>query len=99
MVELRHRFGHDEGMMIGQRFHARAQSDVLGALRRCGNKNLGRSDDLKAAGVMLADPRLVEAKPVQQRHELQVAFQCVGGIEIGGMERPHEHAETQRIAG
>ncbi len=98
VIELRHRFGHHERMMIGQRFDARAQPDVLGALRRRGNEDFGSGDDLEAAGMMLADPRLVEAKPVQQRHELQVAFQGVGGVEIGGMERPHEHAETQRTS-
>ncbi len=98
VIELRHRFGHHEGMMIGQRFHPCAQSDVLGALRRRGNKDFRSSDDLKAAGMMLADPCLVEAKLVQQRHELQIAFERVGGVKIGGMEWPHEHAETQRLA-
>ena len=80
--------------MIGQRFHAGAKPDVFGALRRRGDKDFRRSDDLKAAGVMLADPCLVEAKPVQQHHKLQIAFDRVGGVEIGGMERPHEHAKT-----
>jgi hypothetical protein len=99
VIELRHGFGHHERMMIGQRFHPGAQPDVLRALRRGGNKDFRRSDDFKAAGMMLANPRFVEAEPVQERHELQIAFQRVSGIEIGGMERPHEHAKTQRMAG
>ena len=30
--------------------------------------------------------------------DLQIAFERVGGVEIGGMKRPHEHAKAQRLA-
>ena len=60
--------------------------------RRDGNDDLGRGDRLYTAGIVLADPGLVEPKPVAHGNDLQVEQQSrVFGKR---MLRRHEHAET-----
>jgi hypothetical protein len=41
VVELHHALRHVEGMVIGQRDHAGAELDALGALAGCGQEHLG----------------------------------------------------------
>ena len=47
MVELRRPPGHHERVMIGQRDDPRAETDVLCALRRRGDKHLGAGKNFK----------------------------------------------------
>ena len=72
VVEEHHPVGHDEGVVVGQRHHARAELDALGALGGRGDEDVGRGDRLVAVGVVLADPRLVVAELVQPLDQLEV---------------------------
>ncbi len=97
MVELRHRFGEHEGVVVGQRFHAGAEADVFRALGRGGDHQLGRGDHLHRAGMMLAIPDFLEAQAVEMLGQQQVALERVGRIEPGRMERREEQTEPQRF--
>ena len=46
---------------------------MAGALRRRGDEHLGAGDDLEAAGMVLADPRLVVVQSVEMLDQLHVA--------------------------
>ncbi len=48
MVELDQTLRHVEGMVVGQRDHAGAELDALGALGGGGEEQLGRGDHLPA---------------------------------------------------
>ena len=95
MVELRHAVGDHQRLVVGQRDDAGAEPDVLGARRDVGDEQLGAGDDLVAGGVVLADPRLVEAELVEPLDELAVALQTERRVLVDGMKRRHEDAETQ----
>jgi hypothetical protein len=81
-------------MVIGQRDHAGAELDALGALAGGGQKHLGRGDHLPAAGMMLAAPELVVARSVEMLDELEVAAELQGGIFADRMMRARERAEA-----
>ena len=68
------------GLWYGDRGHAGAQPDALGPLGGGGDEDLRRGDDLAAGGVVLTDPRLVVAEPVEVLDQLQVALQRQGGV-------------------
>ena len=65
VVELDDAVGDHHRVMVGQRDDAGAEADVLGALGGEGDEDLGRADDLQPGRVVLADPRLVKAEPVE----------------------------------
>src|SRR5271170_3036431 len=67
-------------MMIRHRGHARAQLDMPRSLGRRRNEHFGRADQLEAAGMMFADPDLVEPQPVHMLHQLQVTMEGPGGV-------------------
>jgi len=69
---------------------------VAGALGRGGNEHLRRSDDLEAAGMVLADPGLVIVQPVEMLDQLHVAFDGERGILVKRMERREKDAGTQK---
>ena len=65
VVEEHHAVGEHQRVVIGERADARAEPDVLRALGGDADEHLGRRDDLEAGRVVLADPDLVEAEPVE----------------------------------
>src|SRR5207245_2720020 len=87
----------DERMMVRQRRHARPEPDVPRALRRGGDEDLRRRDDLVAGGVMLADPRLVVGEAVERLDELEVAVQRPGGVVAHAVKRGEEDAEAETL--
>ncbi len=95
VVEQHPPVGHHQRMVVGQRHHAGAQPDVLGALGRSRDEHLRAGDQFVATGVVLAEPRLVEAEAVQRHDSFQVVFECHRGRLAGRMERRHEDAEPQ----
>ena len=99
VIEQRHPVGQHEGMVVGERGHARAEPDVTRARGRGGDEDFGGSDDLEAGGVMLADPRLVVAEAVEPLDQLQVAVEGRGRVLADGVERCEEDAEAHAIGG
>jgi hypothetical protein len=73
VVQLHEALRHQEGMVVGQAGDAGAEADVLRPLRRRGDDQFRRCDGLPARRMMLADPGLVVAEPVEQLDHLDVA--------------------------
>jgi hypothetical protein len=94
MVEQHEPVRQHQRVVIRQRVHAAAEANVLRARRGGRDEHLGRSDDLVAAGVVLADPRLVEAEPIEMLEQLEVALEREGRILPGWVKRCHEKAEA-----
>ena len=65
VVEQHHAVRHMQRVVVGEGRHAGAELDVLRAVRRDADEDLGRADDLPAGTVVLADPRLVEVEVVE----------------------------------
>ena len=99
VVEQHHAVGQHERVVVGQRRHAGAQPDVLGALRRGGDEDLGRGDDLVAGRVVLAEPGLVEAERVEMLDQLQVALEGQRRVLAHRVERGQEDAELEVVGG
>ena len=95
MVELNDAVRSHQRVMVRQRYHARAETDRAGAFGGNGDEQLRRADELPAGGMVLADPGLVEAKPVQPLHELEIAVHARGGILVHGMEWRQENAVSE----
>ena len=72
---------------------------MAGALRRGRDEHLGRGDDLVAAGVVLADPRLVEAELVEVYEQVEITFKGERGVLTRRVERGHEESEAHRRIG
>ena len=72
VVEIHHAVGHQEGVVVGQRHHAGAELDALGALGRGGDEDLGGRDRLVPVAVVLPHPGLVVAELVQPLDQLEV---------------------------
>ena len=73
MVELYHALGDIEGMMIGQRDHAGAELDALGALACGREKHFRRGNHFPTRGVVLAAPELVIAERIELLNQIEVA--------------------------
>ena len=99
VVELGHARGQHEGVVVGQRDHAGAEPDVARPLGGGGDEHLGAGDDLEAAGMMLADPRLMVVQPVEVLDQLHVAFDGEGGVLVQRMEGRQENAGAQIAVG
>ena len=82
-------------VVVRQRDDAGAEPDPLGALRGRGDENLWRTDDLAARRVVLADPHLVEAEPVEVFDELEVALQRKRRVGACAMKRRDEVSESE----
>src|SRR6185437_4760234 len=95
MIELHHAIGEDEGMVIGQRKHAGAEHDALGARRRAGDEEVGRAIELEAAGMMLADPRLGEAEILEILDQLEIALHQERRVFVGRVKGRQENAGPQ----
>ena len=57
----------------------------------------GRGDDLGAGGVVLADPRLVVAEPVEVHDQVEVALERQRRVLARRVERGHEDPEAKTI--
>ena len=99
VVEQHHAVGQHERMVVGQRRHARTETDVAGALRGRRDEHLGRGDDLVAGGVVLAEPGLVEAELVQMLDQLEIALERQGRVLAHRMERGQEDPELEVAVG
>ena len=95
VVELDDAVRSHQRVMVRQRDHARAKTDRAGAFGGNGDEQLGRADQLPAGGMVLADPGLVEAKPVQPLHQLEIAVHAGGGILVHRMEWRQENAVSE----
>ena len=95
VVEQHHALGHLEGGVVGHRHHAGAQLDAAGPLGGRRDHQVGRGDDLPAAGVVLSEPVLVEAKVVEPLAQVQIPLELQGRILPMGVERRLEQAEPQ----
>ena len=84
MVELDDAVRRHQRVVIRQRHHAGAEADLPGALRRRGDEDLGRGDDLEAGRVMLADPGFLVAEPVQILDQFEVADAELRGSSSSG---------------
>src|SRR4030095_15366890 len=97
MVELLHAVGHDVGVVVGQRYHPGAESDVPRPLSGGGDEELGRGDDLVTRGMVLAHPGLVVAEAVEVLDELEVTLDGERRILVHGMEGREEDAGAETI--
>ena len=71
----------------------------LRALRRRGDEQLRRGDDLVTCRVVLADPGLVVAEPIEVLDGLELATDRPRRIDVQGEQpRRHEGAEPQSLA-
>src|SRR5262249_30129886 len=71
------------------------ETDPARAGGRVGDEELRRSDDLVAAGVVLADPGLVVAARLEVLDQTEVAMELLGRVLVVGMERREEHSEAK----
>jgi hypothetical protein len=95
VVELHHAVGQHERVVVRQRHDTGAEPDVAGALGRRGNEHLRASDQLEAAGMMLADPRFVIIQPVQVFEQFEVALDRKRRVLVVVVERREENAAAQ----
>ncbi len=95
VVELDDAVGDHHRVVVGQGDDAGAEADVPGALGGECDEDLGRADDLVAGGMVLADPGLVEAEPVEPLHQLQIALQALGRVLLVRMERRQKDPVAQ----
>jgi hypothetical protein len=95
VVELHHAVRQDERIVVGQRGHARAKSDMSRALGCRGDEHLRRGDDLEAARMMLADPRLVVVQFVDMLQQFHVALERERRVLGQVVERRQEDAAAQ----
>src|SRR4051812_6646580 len=86
-------------MVVGQRRDAGTQPDMPRTLRRGGDEDLRRSDDLVPGGVVFTDPRLVVPEPVEVNDEVEITFQRQRRILAARMERREKDAEPLRACG
>jgi hypothetical protein len=89
------RFATIKRVVIGQRHHTGAELDPPGALGCCGDEQFGRGDDLVTGRVVLADPRLLKAEPVEPFDQFEVAADREGRVLVGWMKRCEEDAAAQ----
>ena len=66
--------------MIGERNDTRAQSNSARAFCCRGEHNLRRSDDLSTTGMMLTDPNLIKAEPIEVINQLEFTANLQGWI-------------------
>jgi hypothetical protein len=96
VVEHDDAVGEHERVVVGERAHARAELDVAGPLGRGRDEHLRRGDQLRTGRVVLADPGLVEAQPVEELDEGEVPVEGDRRVETELVDRRQEDAEAQR---
>src|SRR5579871_1719735 len=82
-------------MVIGQRNHAGAELDALGALAGSRQKHLGRGDHFPTRGVMLAAPELVIAERIELLDEVEVTAELQHRMLADRMMRGEESSEFE----
>ena len=97
MVEEDGSLGDPQRVVVADADHAGAELDVAGSLRRDGDEDLGRSDDLGTGRVVLADPRLVPAEAVEMLDQLEIPLERQRGVLARRMKRRHEDSEPQTV--
>jgi hypothetical protein len=95
VVELHHALRDVEGMVIGQRDHAGAELDALGALAGGGQKHLRRGDHFPARGMVLAAPEFVIAERVELLDEIEVAAELQHRMLADRVMRGEESSEFE----
>jgi hypothetical protein len=95
VIELDDAVRDHERVVIREAHHTGAELDPPRVHRCGGDEQLRRGDALEAAGVMLADPRLVVTEPVEMSDELQVSMQGFRRVVVQGMKRGEEDAGAQ----
>ena len=89
------RFAVISGLWYGSEITPGAEADRAGAFGGDGDEQLRRADHLPAGGMVLADPGLVEAEPVEPLHQLEIAVHAGGGVLVHRMERRQEDAVAE----
>src|SRR5205823_8767325 len=69
-----------------------AEANEFGPLGGDRDEELGRADDLKPGRMMLADPRLVKAEPVEPDHQFEIAVEAGGRVLFHRMEGRQKNA-------
>ena len=98
VVQQHQAVGQHERVVIRQRRHAGAEADVLRALGRGGDEDLGGGDDLVSSRMVLAEPGLIEPELIQMLDQLQIALEGQRRILADRVERGQENAEIQAIS-
>src|SRR5207237_7418746 len=80
---------------IGQRDHAGAELDALGALAGGRQKHFRRGDHFPARGMVLAAPELVEAERVDLFDKIEVPAELQQRILADRMMRGEEGSELE----
>ena len=94
-VELHHALGDVVGMVIGQRDHAGAELDALGAFAGGRQEHFRRGDHFPARRMMLAAPELVIAERVDLLDEIEVAAELQQRILADRMMRGEKGSELE----
>src|SRR5713101_9650910 len=89
--------GHPKRIMVADTHDTGTELDVPGTLRSDGNKDLGRSNDLGAGRMVLADPGLVPSETVEMLDQIEIALQGERGVVTRRMERRHEDSEAKSL--
>jgi hypothetical protein len=96
VVEQHHPVGQQQRVVVGERAHPGAEPDVGRAGGGVGDEDLGRGDDLVAGRVVLADPGLVVAEPVEVLDPGQVVVEGERRVLPDRVEGGEEDPEAQR---
>jgi hypothetical protein len=78
--------GDVEGVMVGEADNAGPQPYSFRTLAGRGDQHLRAGDDFPTAGVVLAEPHLVEAEFVEMADEVEIAAQCERRVFASGLE-------------
>ena len=96
VVEQHDPVGDHQRVVVGEAHHAGPEADVARPLGRHGQEQLRRGDRLPAGAVVLADPGLVEAEPVEEHDQLEVALErqrrVLPRLVVRGEEDAEAHA-------
>ena len=68
---------------------------MAGALSRRGDEHLRAGDQLEAAGMMLADPRLVVIQPVEMLEQFEIALDRKGRVLVVVVKRREKNSAAQ----
>ena len=96
VVELRDPVGENEGIVVRDAAHARAQPDLLGERDRLRNEQVRRGDVLPLRREVLADPDLGVAELVELDDLIQVRLERLGEVRARRVQRHGEKTELHR---
>ena len=90
VVQLRDAVGEDEGIVVGDAAHARAQPDLRGKRQRLRDEQVRRGDVLPLRREVLADPDLGIAERVELDDLIQVRLERLGEVRARRVQRHGE---------